>query len=145
MKYKQEIEIDKPIDQVIALFDNPENMNKWMDGLLSFESVFGTLRQPDAKSKHKFKMGEPEIEMSETVTVRNLPDEFSGTYETKGVFNIVKNKFVKISDDKTKYIVESEFQFTGFMKFAAFLMPNTFKKRSMKYLVDFKEFVEKEK
>lgn len=28
------------------------------------------------------------IEMIETITVRNLPAEFSGTYEIKGVFNI---------------------------------------------------------
>ncbi len=145
MKYIQEIEIDKPIDQVIALFDNPDNMSKWMDELLSFESIRGTLGQSDAKSKLKFKMGKREIGMIETVTVRNLPDEYSGTYEAKGVFNIVKNKFVKISDNKTKYIVESEFQFTGYMKFVAFFMPNIFKKQSMKYLVGFKEFAENEK
>lgn len=145
MKYKQEIEIDKPIDQVIALFDNPDNMSKWMEGLQSFEPISGTPGQPGAKSKLKFKMGNREIEMIETITVRNLPDEFSGSYEAKGVFNIVKNKFIKISNNKTKYISECKFQFTGFMKIIAFLMPNSFKKQSMKYLVDFKEFAEKQK
>ncbi|HMQ08740.1 MAG TPA: SRPBCC family protein [Saprospiraceae bacterium] len=142
MKYLTDIEINKPIDKVIELFDNPANMDKWMEGLQSFEHISGTPGQPGAKSKLKFKMGKREIEMIETITVRNLPDEFSGTYEAKGVFNIVKNKFVKLSESKTKYISEQEFQFQGFMKVIAFLMPGAFKKQSMKYLQDFKKFVE---
>lgn len=142
MKYTTETNINKPIDIVVELFDNPDNMSKWMDGLQSFEHLSGTPGQPGAKSKLKFKMGKREIEMIETITVRDLPDEFSGTYEAEGVYNIVKNKFAKISEDKTKYITENEFQFKGFMKIIGFLMPNAFKKQSMKYLNDFKKFAE---
>ena len=142
MKYSSEIEINKPIDNVIELFDNPDNMDKWMDGLQSFEPISGTPGQPGAKSKLKFKMGKREIEMIETITVRNLPDEFSGIYEAKGVFNVVKNKFIKLSENKTQYISEQEFQFKGFMKVIGFLMPGAFKKQSMKYLQAFKRFAE---
>jgi len=81
----------------------------------------------------------------ETVTVRNFPDEFSGTYEAKGVFNIVGNKFTLLSDNKTKYISKQEFQFNGFMKIIGLLMPSAFKKQSMQYLVDFINFVENHK
>lgn len=142
MKYTTEIEINKPIDEVIVLFDNVDNMDKWMEGLQSFEPISGVPGEVGAKSRLVFKMGKREIEMIETITVRNLPDEFSGTYEAKGVFNIVKNKFVKVSDNTTKYIGEQEFQFKGFMKIIAFLMPGAFKKQSMKYMVDFKNFAE---
>ena len=142
MEFTLEIEINKPIERVVELFDNPDNMIKWMEGLQSFEPLSGTPGQPGAKSRLKFKMGKREIEMIETVTVRNLPDEFSGTYEANGVYNIVKNKFVKLSETKTKYITEQEFQFNGFMKLMAFLMPGAFKKQSLKFLTDFKSFVE---
>jgi uncharacterized membrane protein len=142
MKFTAEIEIYKPIDKVIELFDNADNMSKWMHGLQSFEHISGTPGQPGAKSKLKFVIGKREIEMIETITVRNLPDEFTGTYETKGVFNIVKNKFVKLSDDKTAYITENEFQFNGFMKIIAFFMPRAFEKQSMNFLYNFKKFVE---
>ena len=142
MKYTTEIEINKPIEQVIDLFDNPDNMSKWMEGLQSFEHISGTPGQVGAKSRLVFKMGKREIEMIETVTVRNLPDEFSGTYETKGVVNIVRNKFEKISENKTRYLTENEFQFSGFMKIFGFFMPGSFKKQSMKYLQDFKKFAE---
>ena len=142
MKYSSEIEINKPIDQVIALFDNADNMGKWMEGLQTFEHLSGTPGQPGAKSKLVFMMGKRKIEMIETITTRNLPAEFSGTYEAKGVFNIVKNKFIKLSASKTKYITENEFQFKGMMKIMGFLMPGMFKKQSYKYLKDFKKFVE---
>lgn len=142
MKYTSEIEINQPIDKVIELFDNPDNMRKWMEGLQSFEHLSGKQGEVGAKSKLKFKMGKREIEMIETITVRNLPQEFSGTYEAKGVYNIVKNSFIKLSDSKTKYITENEFQFSGFMKIIAFLMPSAFKKQSYKYLLDFKNFAE---
>jgi carbon monoxide dehydrogenase subunit G len=143
MKYSSEIVIDRPMSKVIELFDNQDNLKEWMEGLISFEPISGEPGQVGAKSRLKFKTDRGEMEMIETVTVRNLPKEFTGTYEAKGVFNIVKNIFIPISETKTKYITEQEFQFQGFMKIIGFLMPGAFKKQSMKYLVAFKEFVER--
>ncbi len=145
MKYTNEIEINKPIDKVIELFDNADNLSKWMEGLQSFEHISGTPGQVGAKSKLKFKVRNREMELIETVTVRNLPKEFSGTYEAangKGALNIVRNEFVKLSPTKTKYISESEFQFKGFMVVVAALMKGAFKKQSLKYITNFKNFAE---
>lgn len=142
MKYTSEIEIDKRIDRVIELFDDPKNLPKWMKGLESFEPISGRAGHVGSKSRLKFKMGKREFEMIETITVRHLPEEYTCTYELKGVNNIVKNKFIRLSDERTKYITEQEFQFSGFMKIIGFLMPTAFKKQSMKYLIDFKNFVE---
>jgi carbon monoxide dehydrogenase subunit G len=143
MKYTTEVEINLPVEKVIEMFDNPDNLKDWMEGLQSFEHLSGTPGQPGAKSKLKFKMGKREIEMVGTITTRNLPDEFSGTYEAKGVFNIVKNKFIATGENKTNYIAEHEFQFSGMMTLMGALMPGAFKKQSMKYLEKFKEFAEK--
>lgn len=144
MKYTTEIEINLPIEKVIELFDNPSNLKKWMERLQSFEPISGIPGQAGAKSRLRFKMGKRDIEMIETITVRNLPAEFSGTYEAKGVFNIVKNSFFALPANRTKYVSEQEFQFKGFMKIIGLLMSGTFKKQSCKYLNDFKTFAEKQ-
>ncbi|MDZ4722758.1 MAG: SRPBCC family protein [candidate division Zixibacteria bacterium] len=144
MKYSVNIDINLPRERVVELFDNPDNLKKWMEGLLSFEHLSGVPGKPGAKSRLKFQMGNREIEMIETITVRNLPDEFSGTFEAKGVFNVVTIKFVPVSANQTKYISEQEFQFSGMMKAMGFLMPGAFKKQSMKYLTAFKNFAENE-
>lgn len=142
MKYSVDIEINKPVDEVVKLFDDPDNMDKWMEGLQNYEQISGTPGQPGAKSRFKFKTGKREIEMIETITRRNLPEEYTMTYEAKGVFNIVTNRFISIPGSKTKYANDQEFQFKGFMKIIAFLMPGVFKKQSLKYMLDFKNFVE---
>jgi len=80
--------------------------------------------------------------MIETITVNNLPDEFSATYEAKGVFNVVRNRFIPINENRTRYVNDQEFQFSGFMTYMAFFMPGVFKKESMKHLQAFKNFVE---
>jgi len=144
MKYTCEIEINQSLDKVIALFDNPDNLKRWMDGLQSFEHLSGEPGQPGAKSRLKFKMGKREMEMTETVTVRNLPEEFSGFYEMDGVINNIKNHFTTIGENKTKYSTENEFVIKNnfMMKVISFLMPGLFKKQSMKYLESFKRFAE---
>lgn len=142
MKYTIEIEINKPVSKVIELFDSVDNMYKWMEGLEKFEHLSGTPGEVGAKSKLTFKMKKRSMEMIETITVKNLPAEFSGTYDAKGVHNIVKNFFYDLTGNKTRYVSEQEFQFKGFMKLIAFLMPGLFKKQSMKHLEAFKKFVE---
>ncbi|MCE3295949.1 MAG: superfamily protein [Crocinitomicaceae bacterium] len=114
-----------------------------MEGLQSFEHLSGTPGEVGSKARMQFQMGKRNIEMIETVTVRNLPHEFSGTYDAKGVHNIVKNYFKAIDDKTTLYTTDQEFQFKGFMKLIGALMPGAFKKQSMKYLHDFKNFAEK--
>lgn len=142
MKYTNEVEINLPVSRVIELFDNPDNMKHWQKGFQSFEHISGTPGQLGAKSRLKYKMGKRDIEMVETITKRNLPEEFAGTYEVKGVMNIISNRFAALSENKTKWIADNEFQFKGFMKIIAFLMPGAFKKQSQKFLDDFKTFAE---
>ncbi len=145
MKYTNEIIIDLPREQVVALFDNPDNLAKWQPGFISMEHVGGEPGQPGAQSRLKYKMGKREIEMIETITVRDLPDTFAGTYETKGVWNEIKNHFEELPDGKTRLWSENEFRMSGFlMKLMALLMPGAFCRQSQKYLDLFKEFAEKE-
>ena len=100
MKYSVEIEINLPYKRVLELFDSTKNLFKWQPGLISFDHISGTAGEVGAKSKLLYKMGSREIEMIETITVKNLPDEFSRTYEANGVWNEVKNYFQEIDENK---------------------------------------------
>ncbi len=142
MRYTVEIDIDLPRDRVIELFDSTENMKKWQKGLISTEHVSGVPGEVGAKMKLEYKMGKREVEMIETITKRDLPDEFAATYDAKNVHNIVDNSFIQVSDYKTKWVSYNEFQMSGMMKLIAFLMPGAFKKQSLKFMADFKAFAE---
>ena len=142
MKFTVKIKINLARNKVIELFDSTENLKKWQPGLLSFEHQSGTPGEVGAKSRLQYKTGKREIEMVETITVKNLPDEFSGIYEAKGVRNEVKNYFYKVDKNTNKWVSENEFRCSGFIKIIAFFMPGSFKKETMKYLEYFKEFTE---
>jgi len=142
MKFTVKIKINLARNKVIELFDSTENLKKWQPGLLSFEHQSGTPGEVGAKSRLQYKTGKREIEMVETITVKNLPDEFSGIYEAKGVRNEVKNYFYKVDKNTNKWVSENEFRCSGFIKIIAFFMPGSFKKETMKYLEYFKEFSE---
>ena len=142
IKYTEEIEINTNIDTVIALFDNPYNMQEYMDGIESYKVVEGDIREVGAKAEMTVLMGEKKIIMIEEIITNNLPEQKKVTYTADAVYNIVTNKFIKVSENKTKFINEQEFEFKGFMKIIGFFMPSAFKKQSRVYLKDFKEFAE---
>ena len=142
IKYTEEIEINTNIDTVIALFDNPYNMQEYMEGIESYKVVEGNIREVGAKAEMTVLMGEKKIIMIEEIITNNLPEQKKVTYTADAVYNIVTNKFIKVSENKTKFINEQEFEFKGFMKIIGFFMPSAFKKQSRVYLKDFKEFAE---
>lgn len=145
MRYSSEITVELPRAKVIELFDNEENLSKWMQGLKSFEHLEGEPGQEGARSRMKFEMGRRKIEMVETILKRELPDRLLTSYDTKGVYNEVDSKFEVIDEHNTRYITEHYFRFDGWgMKVMAALMPKAFKKQSMQYLQDFKSFAEAE-
>jgi len=144
MKYTCEITIDLPREEVIRKLDNADNIKHWQKGLLGYELLSGTPGEEGAKMRLDYKMGKRSISMVETISKRNFPDEFNAIYDAKGVHNVQHNKFHEVDSNTTSWVSESEFQFSSFgMKLMGWIMPGAFKKQSMKYLVDFKNFVEK--
>lgn len=145
MIYSNEVVIDKPVEKVTALFVNPDNLQYWQEGFISHETNEGTPGRQGSRSTLKYKMGKREVEMTETIEVDDLPEEYTAIYETRGVWNRQVNQFQAIGENQTKYVSISEFKFSGFMmKLFGLLMPGAFKKQSQKYLDDFKKFVEGE-
>ncbi|KAB5485270.1 MULTISPECIES: SRPBCC family protein [Flagellimonas] len=143
MKYSNEIVVDLPRAEFIQKMDDPENMKHWQRGLMAYEQLSQTPGQEGSRMSLSYQMGKRKMEMVETIIKRKLPEEMHTTYDTKGVHNIQKNYF-REENGKTRWISESEFQFSGFgMKLMGLLMPGAFKKQSLKYMEDFKNFAEK--
>ena len=142
MKYSNEVVINLPLKKVITLFDSEENLFKWQPELLSLEHLSGEKGKAGSKTTMKYKMGKREIDMIETITLNDLPREFTATYEAKGVWNEMKNVFEEIDAKSTLWRSDSYFKFSGFMKLMGFFMPGAFKKQSQQALDRFKAFAE---
>ena len=143
MKYTLEVELEHTRERVIELFDSVENLPHWQAGLISFEPIEGTPGQVGAKSLMKFKMGKRTMEIVETITERDLPRRFSGTYTAKGMWSLVENEFEELPGGRTLWKSHNEFRGENLlMKVMLLLMPGAFRKQSLKYMVAFKDFAE---
>jgi carbon monoxide dehydrogenase subunit G len=134
MKYRQEISIDAPIEKVLALFDDPESQKYSHPGLVGVEHVSGAPGQPGAKSVLKYGA----FDLIETVLVRDLPGEFTGSYKVPGMSNTMKSSFSSLGEGKTKYTIEMDYKFETAME----VMPGKLEEQTHRYLELFKEFVE---
>ncbi len=142
MRYTVEITINLPRARVIELFDSFENLKKWQEGLQEIEHLSGEPGQPGAKTRLLYDMGRRRVEMVETIISRDLPAEFSGTYDAQGVHNIVRNSFID-QGDSTRWLMDTEFQFSGFMRIMAFFMRRgSFEKQTRQSMQAFKDFAE---
>lgn len=145
MKYSQEIRIDKPKNEVVEKFSDPDNLKHWQRGFIFMKPINGELGANGSQNLLKFEMAKREIEMTETIVKNNMPNSYEATYVAKGVYNHQLNTFTEIDESTTKWHTENEFQFSGFMKVIGFTMPGAFKKQSQQFMDDFKKFVEEGK
>lgn len=146
MKFTCKVEIDKSIDEVIPLFDNLDNLEKWQDGFVSHEHLSGEPGKVGAKSKLVYKNKGNTIELTETILKNDLPNELSASYEHQHMDNTMTNQFSELGENKTLYSAEIHYtKFKGLMpKLMARLFPGMFRRQSQKWLNQFKDFVESE-
>jgi hypothetical protein len=137
MKFQIEVEINRSVTEVVDIFDNADNVKQWLRGLVSSELISGSLGQPGAKSKVVFVSGGTKLELTETIRVKNLPEEYAITYEGVGYISWSRNQFFELSENRTKLLASQEIQFHGMLKLAGPLIAGTVNMRS------FKEFAEK--
>lgn len=143
MQYTCEIVINKPVEEVIALFDNPDYIAKWQPTFQGLEVLSGEPGGVGSKTRLDYLENGRKREMIETILTHNLPDDLTTTYETGGVFNHVSNRFIAEAPDRTRWVLESDFQFTNIpMKVIGFVMRGAFPKETQATMQRFKEFAE---
>lgn len=144
MKYTTEVTIHLPREKVIELFDSTENIYKWQPGLLSFEHLSGEPGQEGCRSKMVYEGRKSDLLMTETITKRNFPDEFHGTYEARGVYNEIYNYFSEPEPGTTLWSTVSIFKFRGLMALMAPFMKQAFTHNTVLNMERFKVFAENE-
>ena len=143
MKYTCTIDLLVPREKVVMLFDDAANLKRWQSNLRSFERLDGLPGQVGARSKLVYKNGKREMTMTETITVRELPDRFAGTYEMPGAWYAVENRFVVVDATHTRWIADVEFRMDSLMmKLLYMVVPGMFRKQTDKMMKQFKEFAE---
>ena len=143
MKYTIDISINIPRERLIELFDNPDNLPKWQEGLKSFVQLEGKAGQEGSSSKMVYSGRKSDLIITETVIRRNFPDLYSVTYKSKGVYNKVVNHFSEPEPGQTIWKIINEFRFSGMMALMAPFMKSAFTSNTLLNMERFKAFAEK--
>ncbi len=143
MNYTVSNIINRPLEEVIAKFSDPDGVKHWMEGLQRIEHISGTRGEVGAKSDFYFLFRGKEMKISESILEQNLPRQIKFAYQSPMGHNEVEMIFEKIDDSRVKQINNSYFEFKGIMKIMGLFMKGMSKKQSMTYLNAFKDYVEK--
>ena len=140
MKFTCSVEINQPKAYVAEIFSDSSLLKHFQDGFKEKEHLGGVPGEAGAKSKMIYE----KLELIETIIRNDLPDEFIALYEHKHMTNTMKVNFESLSENVTCYTSEIEYtKFNGLMiKFIAKLFPSMFKKQALKWMNQFKVYVE---
>ena len=140
MKFTCSVEINQPKAYVAEIFSDSSLLKHFQNGLKAKEHISGVPEEAGAKSKMIYE----KLELIETIISNDLPDEFMALYEHKHMTNTMKVNFESLSENVTCYTSEIEYtKFNGLMiKFIAKLFPSMFKKQALKWMNQFKVYVE---
>ncbi len=145
MKFTCTVDIDLPRKEVIALWENPENLAQWQDGFQYMEHISGEKGKAGAKSKMAYIMNGKEMILEETIVSSNLPIDFTGYYKSDKTENTMENYFTELSENQTRW--EANIHYTlmeGFiLKLILKLFPSMFQKQTQKWMDQFKVFAER--
>src|SRR3989337_1213639 len=133
IKFKFDVEINKPIDEVFTLFTDRTLMPRWQPGLLSDEKL------PGNKYKLTFRMGRRNILMTETILRSSKPNHDT-LYSLKGIRNTTLNTFHPNGSSSTKWTQSIEFRFKGLMVLIGPFMKNGLEQQPKVIINNFKMF-----
>lgn len=141
MRYTCEVLIQKPREEVVKLFENPENLSKWQPTLRELIVISGEHGVDGMKSKLIYDENGKEFIMMETIETFNLPEGMTAIYEAKNVWNKCINTFEDLGN-QTKWSMDTEFKCTGFMRLMTMFGKSVFTKQTQSDMERFKQFAE---
>ncbi|MDX8050589.1 SRPBCC family protein [Lentzea sp. BCCO 10_0798] len=153
MKYTVSMEIALPRERVAQLLADPEQMPKWLRGLVLHEPLSGVHGHVGTKSRVVMRTGQQEFEGTETITRREpvdlhgIPKESVVLFEReiagKGMWSVARERLTEAGPETTLWVSENEYRFSGLMmRLVGLLMPGAFRKQSLQHMQDFKAFAE---
>ncbi|MCA9913087.1 MAG: SRPBCC family protein [Anaerolineae bacterium] len=138
MHYQNEVTISLPRERVSELFQDPEFTRNWQPMLRELEPISGEPGAAGSVTHMHYDENGRVVTLQETIQSNNLPESFTAVYEAPNVYNRCVNHFYKVGDDQTRWVMENEFKFTGWMRIMAFFMRGAFPKRTQKDMQAFK-------
>lgn len=153
MKHTDSIEIALPRQTVVLLLSDPAHLPQWLRGLVLHEPLNGEHGHVGTESRVVLRMGDKEMECTETITRREPADlqrisgdevvHFDREIVAPGMWSATRDRLSEAGPESTLWQCENEYRFSSLpMRLLAPLMRGAFRKQSRQHMQDFKAFAE---
>ena len=143
LEYVNEIVVACPLEKVIAVFSDKNQIGDWQRGFLSLKETSGLPGASGSTAELLYLSRGKEMKMTETITDNGLPSHFHGEYDMPGIHNVQHNYFEELGNGTTRWRSETKFEFVQWhMRILGRLMPGMFQKTSQRFMDDFKDWIE---
>lgn len=142
MKFKAEVEIEKPLELLVELIQDPDCTLQWLEGLKSVKHVSGDFRQPGAVSDVVFDSAAGRMLIKETVLRNDLPERYMIRYDGQGYVSFSNYSFEVLSENCTRFTMTQEVELKGALKLAGGLVRGKIRRQLKRSAESFKQFAE---
>lgn len=142
MKFRSEVEIEKPIDKLTELIQDPDCTLQWLEGLRSVEHISGEFRQPGAKSRVVLDSVAGKMVILETVLRNDLPETYRIRYDGQGYVSFSNYSFEVISENRTKFTMSQEVELKGALRLMQGIVRSKVRQQLQRSAESFKRFAE---
>lgn len=142
-KYTAEVEVNKPVKEVFALFENKEALQKWMPEIKSIEPINETPQKLGSTYKIIVENQGQQLEMQEKIRAYVPNEKLTFQFNSPDMVKIDDYNFIA-NGNTTKVVQHSSVRANSFMLACTFpWFKGNFKKMSQDYMNRFKEMAEK--
>jgi uncharacterized protein YndB with AHSA1/START domain len=142
MKVEHAVVIERPREEVWAVFDDPELMVEWQGNLLEYEQLEGESDEIGSISRQTIKNVGVKSDLTVTLLERDEPELSSSHYEGAQVPFTVINTFSDLGDGTTEWHAELEVRLGLVQKALAPILKPLMSDLVSRNGRDFKAFVE---
>lgn len=142
MVVEASVVIDRPLDDVWAVFDDPDQQVSWNSDLLEYEPVSGKPGSTGSVSRLTFKRGDGETVLTETIQERKAPQKVVAVYEGMQLPFYLTSNFRAVDDNTTEWSASIEVKLNLMQKALGPLLKGTMTDMAQKMGDDFKAYCE---
>jgi hypothetical protein len=142
MIFTRELSIERPRRRVLELMMDPANTPQWQSGIQRIEPLSSPGDVPGARSRVVLAVHGIRLDMIETVVRRSPPDLFVSAFESRGVKNLVTNRFLEEGPARTRWVMENSFEFPVLMSPLVGLIRDVMSRQTLEAMQRFKRFAE---
>ena len=95
MAYTCYIELDHPIDDVVQVWSDPNNLSSWHEQFMKYEMLHGDYIQPGAQTRLFYAIVEKPTCMVKTIISNTLPAEIVYEYQTDEFTSRITETFLE--------------------------------------------------